>query len=146
MSTPTSELRMKRRPILPAIGLVTLLATAVPGCGGSLEADVRGSVTLDGQPLKTGIVMFHSAESGAAALGSIQSDGSYQLNTGRTAGIVPGDYVVTVIAREDVRVDLHKESIGNLLVPEKYTQKAATPLRFTVKPGSNRIQLELVTQ
>ena len=127
-----------------ALAGVALLA----GCGGS--GSVSGKVTLDGQPLTTGTVTFHPVGSGPVAIGTIGPDGRYELAVGQDRSVPPGDYVVTVEATEPVAAEPapakgppRPPAAPKGLTPDKYADKAATDLRFTVKPGGNTINLEL---
>ncbi len=84
---------------LPILSLMVIL-----GCGGPSDkykvVQVKGLVTLDGQPVEGASVMFlpQSAE-GAAAAATTGADGRYTLQTaGATRpGAVPGSYNVTII-------------------------------------------------
>ena len=114
------------------------------GCGGTHEASVSGTVTMDGKPLVGGHVTFHAVGAGATAYGRTMEDGSYQLQTGRETGLRPGDYRVTVVSTTtpDPGDD---EEIGELLTPPRYNDPQRSGLRFTVEPGRNRIDLTLHT-
>ena len=69
-----------------------LLSLSV-GCGGNVT--VTGKVTFaDGTPLTEGQVNFES--SGLSSRGSIQSDGTYSLETGESKGIPRGSYQVSI--------------------------------------------------
>ena len=65
-------------------------------------APVRGKVSVDGQPLASGRLMFApisqgSADAGKPAFGDIQPDGSFVLTTYREGdGAVVGDHWVTL--------------------------------------------------
>jgi hypothetical protein len=119
------------------MGLVFLLLS---GCSAH-ESAVTGNVTLDGAPLTTGTVAFYPANGeGAAAYGSIQSDGTYRLDTGATGGLAAGDYVATVVATTKPQPGFE---FGKLLTPERYNTLKTSDLKFTVKPGSSKIDLEL---
>lgn len=122
-------------------GAVAALAVALLcGCGNSLESKVSGRVTLNDKPLTRGMVSFYPAQ-GPAAVGSIQSDGTYTISTGRGEGLHPGEYVVTVFANEPPPPD---ESVpGKIITPAIYNDKATSPLKFTVAAGNNVIDLPL---
>jgi hypothetical protein len=126
-----------------SLRFAVLLLLLLAGCGKSRDALVSGSVTLDGEPLKTGTVTFHPLEGGPAAYGQIGSDGSFSLKTGRQRGIDPGDYVATVVAATPPSEQNGLEMPGELLTPERYGQVKQTDLRFTVRPGNNRFDLPL---
>ena len=122
------------------MGAVLLLA----GCGHSLESAVSGIATFNGKTLPRGSVSFHPTQQGAVACGTIQSDGSYEIRTGRGKGLAPGDYTVTVIAREPSTPELAAAmKLPPSIIPARYQNPTTTELRCVVKPGSNRIDLEL---
>jgi len=129
-----------RRQIL--VVLAAILCAAASGCGTS-EATVSGEVTLDGAPLRSGVVTFHP-KAGPAAYGRIQTDGSYTLSTGDKTGLQPGNYRVTVVATKAVKVeDMSGEEGPPPLTPSRYHRLETTPLEFTVEPRGNWIPLEL---
>lgn len=119
------------------------LLVIVAGCRCSLDATIEGVVTLDGVPLTTGTVTFHPQGGGAPAYGVISSNGEYSISTGANKGLVAGKYVVTVVATTPPTSSLE---FGNLLVPERYGSLQQTPLRVTVIPGKNRINLDLTSK
>lgn len=116
------------------------------GCGGNGLATVSGEVTLDSKPLATGQVVFNPLGKQPTAIGHIQSNGTYRLSTGRETGVAPGEYIVTVQAREPTLEPTDNTSgprTGKLLTPEEYGSAQTTPLRFTVEPGSNEFDIPL---
>jgi hypothetical protein len=52
------------------------LVVGLSGCAGPYEASVSGVVTLDGQPVKHGTVVYYPAANGPAVYGRINEDGS----------------------------------------------------------------------
>ena len=136
-----------------AFGLGFFLA----GCGGVAGRPplgrVSGNVTYNGQPVTSGSVIFTPSKGdsgGHVATGPIGSDGSYSLTTFDTGdGAVIGQHVVTVEAREKMSGS-PKDKQGRITykpskmaVPDKYTNPAKTPFRYTVEPSGNTINLEL---
>ena len=89
----------------PRLGLLlpALLLTAA-GCGGQgRPVKVEGVVTLDGHPLPGATVTFapDPPESGRAASGRTDADGSFRLTTFQSDdGALPGEYKVIVVAGE----------------------------------------------
>lgn len=142
MKTRKRELRLHRAAAWAMLvaGALTLAA----GCGAH-DSSVYGTVTLDGKTLETGTVTFHPAGEGAVAYGRIGADGSYRLHTGAEEGLAPGEYVVTVVATAPPP-DPHSEVVGKLLTPVRYGNLDQTDLRFTIEPGTNRIDLPLQTK
>ena len=59
-----------QRMIMSSVVLIVVLF--LTGCTNSLECQVTGRVTLDGEPLTTGNVMFHPKSGGAALLREYQ--------------------------------------------------------------------------
>ena len=150
---------MNERCTLLATCLVVALAC---GCGrrGPRVEMVEGVVVLDGKPVEGATVFFSPAVSeGAAVLpaaGRTVADGRFRLNAGGGAtpgaGTTVGDYVVTVIKQESDSVaapDLNappivpKEIGVRDLLPTIYKLGVTSPLRASVKPGTNTYRFEL---
>lgn len=125
------------------------LSLFVAGCGGG-GGTVSGTVTLDGNPLKTGVVTFHPVAGGAAAIGAVTKDGSYEVAIGTETAIPQGEYLVTVDGSEPTTSEPGPgpptpPAPPRRIIPDKYANKDTTDLRATVKAGSNKIPLELKT-
>jgi hypothetical protein len=137
----------------------TLIVAA--GCGGpahTYDAVVTGTVTINGELAKAGLVTFHplvDGKDGKVAIGRIHPDGSYSLRTGQGdlrqvdgGTVVPGDYIVTVSITappaEGSRIAEGGPSIaGPSLVAAKYGSKETSDLKRTVVAGNQIIVLEL---
>ncbi|HEX4414353.1 MAG TPA: hypothetical protein VH107_12040 [Lacipirellulaceae bacterium] len=120
------------------------------GCrGGSMESEVSGTVTLDGNKIGPGTIVFAPITAhGRPATGSIASDGTYKLETSRDAGLALGSYRVAVSVRkmpENVKRG-DRPPPGKLLIPEKYEDDAKSGLQYDVSPGRNTINVELVSK
>jgi hypothetical protein len=116
------------------------------GCGGTYDSTVHGIVKLDGNPLPRGTVTFSPSGGGSTAYGLIQTDGAYQLRTGREEGLPPGQYAVTVAANEAPTTagrDGGPPPTGKPITPEWYRNPASSGLSFAVNSGDNEIDLEL---
>jgi hypothetical protein len=118
------------------------------GCGGSYDATVRGVVTLDGKSLTRGTVAYH-ATNGPAAYARINEDGSYLVKTGRESGLPSGDYEVTVVANEPPAQMTDAKggppAPGKPITPAWYRSKDTSPLKESIKPGRNDINLDLTS-
>ena len=118
------------------------------GCSGPNAASVSGSVTLDGQPLTTGMVSFYPAGDGTPATGSIDSSGNYSLSTGTDIGLAPGKYIAIVVATKDPP-QLYDKTGAEIppipITPAKYGNTNTSDLRVEVKPGKNTVPLTLVS-
>jgi hypothetical protein len=87
---------MLRRAAL--LGLLTVLAAAPAGCSdryGGRQA-VRGAVTLQGQPLKEGVIAFVPLDGQDTQSGAPVVNGSYSVP--RESGLKPGKYLVQLTA------------------------------------------------
>jgi hypothetical protein len=127
-----------------ALGLLTGGCDSKP-TGGT----VTGTVTLDGVPLKLGVVTFHPVAGGQSAIGPVSKDATYELTIGNERFIPPGEYLVTVDAAEPT--ELQGVPGGpptpppppKRITPNKYAKKESTDLKVTVKAGTNTIPIEL---
>lgn len=119
------------------------------GCNSSsFDADVAGTITLDGKPVAPGVVSFSPVERGKnASRGNIDPQGRYFLVTRHERGIDPGDYRVVVLVYEKGDPPGPGERAPMLppLVPEKYLNANTSGLAFTVEPGSNTIDIALTS-
>jgi hypothetical protein len=134
---------INRRQFAAAIGAVCL---ALVGCGGLYDATVTGMVTLDGAPVPRGAVKFVPDRGGAPAYGIIESDGAYSIMIGREPGLPSGAYTVTVVANEPSTPSANSATPpapGKPLSPPWYRDVATTPLKQSVAPGKNQIDLQL---
>jgi hypothetical protein len=107
-----------------------------------------GTVTVDGKPLAHGMVTYvpQIAESagGHPGTASIDANGKYTVgnaDNGRYKPLRPGEYVVMVVAMD---VDRSRgKPAPKLQVPARYANAEESPLRVTLAPGDNAIDLKL---
>jgi hypothetical protein len=103
-----------------------LVAAAVAGCNhGPKMAPVTGKVLYNGKALEFGVITFQPP-SGQPAQGVIQSDGAFTLSTYKlNDGAVVGTHKVRIACYESQRPGAPKapgeQTLGKLLIPEKYT-------------------------
>ncbi len=142
-----------------------LMAVLLAGCGGPRLGKVSGRVTLGGQAVTEGVILFHP-ESGPAAVGAIRPDGTYTLTTVKPGdGAVIGPHRVAIqatrvspghladaksideeIARSGKSVPGGKVLVAGTVtwvVPEKYSQVETSGLTAAVHPGSNVVNFDL---
>ena len=138
----------KSRQMVGGLVVATIVALA-GGCGGPYDAAVTGVITIDNAPVPRGTVKFLPQQAGPPGYGLIGSDGSYEVMTGRERGLQSGSYVVTVVANEE-SIPNPEPSLpprpGKPITPPWYRIPAQSPLKFTVEPGSNEIDLDLSSQ
>jgi hypothetical protein len=120
--------------------IAVLVAALLPGCGSGDWGSGTGTVSVDGTPLKAGIVTFHPRDGGAAAYGQV-TDGKFTLYTGQQAGLKTGQYQVTVSATSIPEPGSTEKA--RLLTPEKYARPETSGLAEAVKGGSNTFDFKL---
>ena len=122
------------------------LAVLSCGCGSGVEQgiSIKGKVTYNGEPLQVGTVRYEPVDrdKGRAALGSIQSDGTFAINTSANVhGVLPGEYRIAVTSFEgEVGAQgppgSGKSSAvkgpGKSLIPQHYSRGATSGLTDTV--------------
>lgn len=110
------------------------------GCGGNDLGliPVSGRVFYDNQPLTTGTVSFHLADTtGHVPTGVIDKEGRYFLSTNYQPGAPPGRYKVVIHATEPTD-NPGKASPGlpKSLIPARYNQGSTTPFAIEVQPDA----------
>lgn len=135
--------RAGNRPLLGGL-VVACVATGalVAGCSsgnGVVVAKVRGTVTLDDQPLRDAEVRFQPA-SGRPSFGRTGADGSYQLlYTVSRAGAVVGPCDVTI----STAIEDDSGRVAPERVPSRYFEPGA--LSVEVKPRGNVHNFDLTS-
>jgi len=149
-----------------SVGSALLGLLAVFGCGDDTGLGQRypvyGTVTYKGQPVEKGQISFipTDASKGRAANGFIEN-GSYKLTTANPGdGALPGEYGVTVTSKaiDDTKIvetitkyggggrqtDIGKAAAkAKNLIPGKYQLAETSKLKYTIKEGSNKIDIDL---
>ena len=101
-------------------------------------AEVKGRVTLDGQPVAGAMVTFEpqvtTVDGGANSIGITDDNGEYTLQ-------YPGDKVGAVVATHKVTIAYEEGSQGQKPIPAKYNSNSE--LTREVQAGENEINLEL---
>lgn len=116
------------------------------GCHkGPATGTVRGKVTFKGQAVKEGRVTFLNDKEGGAAEALISNDGNYAV----PSAVVVGDYVVEITPLVEIKdTDPGKSPPAPVEkpapdIPKKYRMQGTTPLRASVKGGSNEINFDM---
>jgi hypothetical protein len=142
--------------------LFVLTALCCTGCFNNGLAKVSGVVTVAGQPVPSGTIMF-TPTGGPAAVGEIKN-GNYTLTTyqpGDGAWIGSHRVVIqatsigpsSIIEPKSIEDEINPApgTSGKILVPgkvtwlvpEKYSQSHTTPLTAEVKKGNNVLPFDL---
>lgn len=139
-----------------AVSLIVL-----SGCGGLDLAQVTGRVTVGSKPISEGMILF-VPEHGPAAVGVLQSDGTYSLKTHRAEGALVGKHRVAIQATrvgagklvepKNITEELEQaRKPGKMLVageitwlvPEKYSRPETSGLTAEIVRGINVIPFDL---
>ncbi len=130
--------------------LVTVVGCADADAPRSLRTfEVKGKVELaDGKPLAGGKVRFISAKHiENVAVGVIQSDGSFELETAGSGKGAPADDYRVCIDPPELNVEEAKSKMktrgrakGKPPFLDKYTDEDTSGLTATVKPEANQLE------
>lgn len=123
--------------------VVTLIALAAVGCSTSDSLlPAGGTVSYDGKPLDTGMVVFMPVESGRPAEGKVQSDGSFRLATDGVSGVLPGQYKAMV--RPSTAPSEGDRTADKLPIPPRYMSHTSSGLEFEVDAqGENQFTIQI---
>ena len=131
-------LRRSSQSVLASLSLLAL--TFLSGCGDGRPARVpiSGQVTIDGQPLAFGSVLFKPA-SGRSAGGALDKNGRYVLTCFEPGdGAMTGDYQVGITGYEAIG-----ETAVRWHAPKKYQDPATSGLTATVEGPRDDLNFEL---
>jgi hypothetical protein len=113
------------------------------GCGGTEHpdvADVRGTVTLDGQPLANASIMFQPTTAGRPSLGTTDDQGNYTLlYLDGVEGAMLGTHKVVI--RTEVPGEDGEPPVVREKLPPKYHNRSE--LTAEVAQGKNTIDFPL---
>lgn len=131
--------------------LVLMLSFFALGCGEDIPklAQTTGTVTYQGEPLRSGTILFTPDTSrgthGPVALGKLDGNGKYTLYTKSEAGAVPGWHRVTVVALDDSLVPNQAgDTQTRSVLPGKYQNPQTSGLVKEVKADqANVIDFDL---
>lgn len=125
---------------------VFVLAVAIAGCGGDRPtlANAGGKVTYNGSPLEGATVTF-IPDSGPAAVGRTEADGTFTLKTRGQPGaaVGPGKVAITAVEQlieyegDEEPSDEELEKMSKWLIPEKYGHILTSELTATVEEGED---------
>jgi hypothetical protein len=132
--------------------LLLLSGAAAGGCGsgGPPHGTVTGTVSLDGQPVPGGMIMFipdaASGTSGPAAQAQIGSDGRFELaGSGGRKEVLVGTYLVTVTGTQ-ISSDSEGQAGMPVKLPERYQYEQSSGIKKEVVEGPNAIDIELTSR
>jgi len=119
--------------------LLTSLTVIFTGCGSSESAGstASGVVTVDGNPLESGLLQFYPQGEGRPAFAQIGDGGAFEVaTTAGISGVAPGVYRVAV--------QYEAEEGNKLPFAEKFTIASESGIEVTVdESGNNVFAIEL---
>ena len=124
------------------VSSVAILGISGCGDGRGVRVPVSGAVTIDGQPLAFGQIMFMpvvNGENNRPGGGSLNSDGSYRVSA-YTAfdGLPPGQYKVAITGTEPISDDSQRWH-----APKKYANVATSGLTADIEEATEELRFEL---
>lgn len=129
---------MKRLTITYVLCWSVSLLLFTGGCSNETDyVDVHGKVYYNDKPLTSGVIMFQP-RNGPPARGTIQPDGSFQLNIiGKDVGARIGLNKVRIASRKPPVEGPLEPSLGPLITPKKYDSFVTSGLTAEVKAEGN---------
>jgi hypothetical protein len=115
--------------------VLALTALGLSGC--SSKGSVSGKVYYKDKEVTSGVVTFMQ---GNRSLGTatIQPDGSYSLKS-----IAKGEATIIVVAGAPPAGGNSSAKANPITLPKKYSDPAQSPLKLTVKSGSNEFDIRM---
>jgi len=122
--------------------LLLVLGSLTWGCTNRYPKTVKikGQVSYQGEPLKSGLVTFSPVEQGTrrVAYAYITEGGFFQLTSFRSRdGIQPGEYRIAVQAYDRNKPTARYQR-GTPVIPEKYLTAETSGLTATVAEGGSQ--------
>ena len=121
-------------------------AFGLPGCGGSQNAEVSGTVTYEDKLIENGSIVFLSADGKGPTTGGTIENGKYAVRN-----VSVGLYKIQIkAAKETSKMKMYDDpkaewvqKAGAEMLPPKYSDENATELNFEVKSGKNEKNFSL---
>ena len=131
--------------------LLMVAALGLCGCGGG-TGRISGTVTRDGQPVKSGVITFVSRD-GKGTMAPIKKDGTFvaaNVPTGETLAILvnameepdfTGPRTVSEAAKPTTKASAPPRV--PTVIPEKFAKPETSGLTLTVRSGDNRYDIDV---
>ncbi len=146
--------------MLRLLAMFVLLGLAL-GCGGSGHGPlgkVEGTVTLEGQPIAEGTIIFEVTgarpATGQISAGKIVDVTTYDPNDGVPVGEAAVAIFATAVASPELTTPANPDETSKLgkdymggnaqsLIPKKYNNPATSELTCTIESGQNEVNFDL---
>jgi hypothetical protein len=117
-----------------AVALLALVSAAAAQDKPAPKGEpVTGTVTLNGKPLDTGKVRFHTADPKAKPVEAEIKDGKY-----KTDKLPAGEYTVTFAAEVEFKTE-KGGTVKKSIIPPRYADPKTSVIKLEVKPGGMTI-------
>lgn len=133
----------------PALAIIGILSSTMllAGCGSgskSGEVEVKGTATIDGEPIPNGSISFIAADKSAPTGGGVIKDGQFTAFTmpGPKKVLVVGNKVVGQEKLYDTPDSPTRDKLESI-VPPQYQAERTTPLEVTIEGPQDDLKLEL---
>jgi hypothetical protein len=130
--------------------LLMVAALGICGCGGT--ARVSGTVTRDGQTVRSGVITFVSSD-GKGTMAPIKRDGTFvaaNVPTGDTLVILVNameepDFTGPVSVSDAAKPSSKPTTLPRVptVIPEKFAKPESSGLTLTVRSGDNRYDIDV---
>ena len=137
---------------VPHVGLILGVLGCLTGCGSSDWGRVEGVVTLEGQPVGPGTLVFEpvgtDGKAGPSSMGHLNAQGEYRLmSAGKKKGkegAPVGDYRVTIMGGDSSSLaeEMTTQDEAQSLIPARY-QSPEAGLTAKIKAGKQTIDFDL---
>ncbi len=121
------------------------------GCSSGNVGEVRGKVTLAGEPVSKGTIVFEGQ--GLSVNAPLKADGTFEIRTHDQAGLPPGKYQVAISSHAvgsgtaPLVSDPTQSAEPTSQIPAKYQQVATSGLSAQVEAGKNKpFEFDLVAE
>lgn len=143
---------MLLHPIHPTFCASVAIALLLSGCGGQRHnrTELSGLLTLDGQPLPSGLVVKFTPDdtSVPVALGTTDLESRYMAYAEQgKIGLSPGSYTVSVELpfQDDQGAYTGPPNLANIKIPDHY-QTGKSNLTFTIPGDGTTLDIPMTTR
>jgi hypothetical protein len=148
--------------MLPRLALTAMVIVMHIGCAPTVPTGtLSGKVTFKGTIVPEGCLISFVADSGYAALGTVDAKGEYKLVMAGKQNIPAAKYRIAVtvpgingpemtddderkfMAGDPATVAKFTQKQQKITIPERYSDTSRSGLGFEIKPGTNTYDIEL---
>ena len=139
------------------VAILGVALAVLVGCGDGRDprAPVTGRVTVGGEPINEGYVVFYPLDGRRQAMGAIGEGGVYSLTTyeagdgaflGKHRVVIDAEHMVDpgpASLEEEIEATFAVETQLERLAPVKYADPGTSPLEAEVTAGGNQLDFDI---